>query len=142
VIRALCLIFLFASLANAAAIDSEVTFSDPVLLKRYQHLTRELRCPKCQNEAISDSNAPVAADLRREVRNLLAQGKSDDEIVRFLTDRYGDFVLYNPPFAARTVVLWIAPSLALMVALGVAIVVIRRRSHLPIDDSPDAGAGA
>src|SRR6188472_1458828 len=77
---------------RALAIDSAPAFEDPVLLARYQHLTRELRCLVCQNETIADSNAPLAADLRRELRGLIAAGKTDDEVRKFLTDRYGDFV--------------------------------------------------
>jgi cytochrome c-type biogenesis protein CcmH len=119
---------------SALAIDSAPAFEDPVLLARYQHLTRELRCLVCQNETIADSNAPLAADLRRELRALIAAGKTDDEIRKFLTDRYGDFVLYNPPFVARTLLLWAAPVIALLAALGVAIVVIRRRAQLPLED--------
>jgi cytochrome c-type biogenesis protein CcmH len=122
---------------TAIAIDSAPAFEDPALLARYQHLTRELRCLVCQNETIADSNAPLAADLRRELRSLIAAGKSDDEIRKFLTDRYGDFVLYNPPFVARTWILWTAPVIALLAALGVAIVVIRRRAQLPIEDGSE-----
>ena len=123
---------------GASAIDSAPAFEDPVLLARYQHLTRELRCLVCQNETIADSNAPLAADLRRELRGLIADGKTDDEIRKFLTDRYGDFVLYNPPFVARTWILWAAPVIALLAALGIAIVVIRRRSQLPLEDGIEA----
>jgi cytochrome c-type biogenesis protein CcmH len=119
--------------ANAYAIDAKPAFDDPILLARYQHLTRELRCLVCQNETIADSNAPLAADLRRELRGLIAAGKTDDEVRKFLTDRYGDFVLYNPPFVARTWLLWTAPALALFGGLAIAIVVIRRRAHLPIE---------
>ena len=123
---------------GASAIDSAPAFEDPVLLERYQHLTRELRCLVCQNETIADSNAPLAADLRRELRGLIAAGKTDAEIRKFLTDRYGDFVLYNPPFVARTWLLWAAPVIALLTALGVAIVVIRRRAQLPLEDDIEA----
>jgi cytochrome c-type biogenesis protein CcmH len=119
--------------SNAFAIDAKPAFDDPILLARYQHLTRELRCLVCQNETIADSNAPLAADLRRELRGLIAAGKTDDEIRTFLTDRYGDFVLYNPPFVARTWLLWAAPALALLGGLSIAIVVIRRRAQLPIE---------
>jgi len=118
---------------SAFAIDRAPAFDDPILLARYQHLTRELRCLVCQNETIADSNAPLAADLRRELRDLIAAGKTDDEVRKFLTDRYGDFVLYNPPFVARTWLLWAAPVIALLAALGVAIGVIRRRAKMPLD---------
>jgi cytochrome c-type biogenesis protein CcmH len=118
---------------TAHAIDSAPAFDDPVLQSRYEKLTRELRCLVCQNETIADSNASLAGDLRRELRNLIASGKSDEEVLKFLTDRYGDFVLYKPPFVARTWILWATPVLALLAAVGIALVVIRRRAKLPID---------
>lgn len=129
-----------AGIANA--IDEAPAFDDPILLARYQHLTRELRCLVCQNETIADSNVTLAADLRRELRGLIASGKSDEEVLKFLTDRYGDFVLYNPPLSARTWILWAAPGIALLAALSAAIVVIRRRSKLPIGDEPGTGIDA
>jgi cytochrome c-type biogenesis protein CcmH len=109
------------------AIDPEAAFKDPAMQQRYERLTQELRCLVCQNQTIADSNAPLAADLRREVRELMESGKSDDEIRTFLTARYGDFVLYRPPVTARTYLLWGAPVLLLLVGLGVAIAIIRRR---------------
>ena len=132
--RFITFVLLTVLLGSAAlAIDSAPAFEDPILLERYQHLTRELRCMTCQNETIADSNAPLAADLRRELRGLIADGKTDDEVRKFLTDRYGDFVLYNPPLVARTWLLWTAPALALFGGLAIAIVVIRRRARLPIE---------
>lgn len=142
-IRAVVLAFvltLFAGIANA--IDEAPAFDDPVLLARYQHLTRELRCLVCQNETIADSNVTLAADLRRELRGLIASGKSDEEVLKFLTDRYGDFVLYNPPLRARTWILWAAPAIALLAALSTTVMVIRRRAKLPIDDEPGPGIDA
>lgn len=134
------------------AIDAAPAFQDPALQARYQHLTRELRCLVCQNETIADSNAELAAELRGQLRDLLAQGKSDDEVLKFLTARYGDFVLYDPPFVARTWILWSAPAIALGAGVLIAVVVIRRRAKMPIDadavesdiesDSAERGAGA
>jgi cytochrome c-type biogenesis protein CcmH len=140
--RALLTVLLLTLSSPLWAIDTEPAFEDPVMLARYQDLTRQLRCLVCQNESIADSNAPLAADLRREVRALLAQGKSDGEVIQFLTDRYGDFVLFNPPVALRTIVLWIAPVLALLSALGIAWTVIRRRAQLPIEDAAEEGANS
>jgi cytochrome c-type biogenesis protein CcmH len=120
----------------AIAIDSE-SFDDPVLHARYRKLTQELRCLQCQNENIHDSNATLAVDLRREVRAMLLAGKTDEEIIRFLTDRYGDFVLYRPPFVARTIVLWLAPGLALLGGLAAVVVVVRRRATQSFDDATD-----
>lgn len=109
-------------------------FKDPALEERYQNLTHELRCPKCQNQSIAESDAPIAADFRREVRSLMAEGKTDDEIKGFLSARYGDFVLYRPPFSTRTVVLWIAPGLALVGALIAVVTIVRRRTQGSFDD--------
>lgn len=139
-VRVLLLCFLCTG--AAMAIDSE-SFDDPELHARYRKLTLELRCLQCQNENIHDSNATLAVDLRREVRSMLLAGKTDDEIIRFLTDRYGDFVLYRPPFVARTIVLWLAPGLALLGGLAAVVVVVRRRATKSFDDTPDnEAAGA
>jgi cytochrome c-type biogenesis protein CcmH len=142
--RVVFIVLLALLSVTAIAIDSE-SFDDPVLHARYRKLTQELRCLQCQNENIRDSNATLAVDLRRELRAMLLAGKTDDEIIRFLTDRYGDFVLYRPPFAARTIVLWLAPGLALLGGLAAVVVVVRRRASKPFDDSPDneaTGAGS
>jgi cytochrome c-type biogenesis protein CcmH len=122
------------------AIDS-VSFDDPVLQSRYLKLTHELRCLQCQNESIADSNATLAGDLRREVREMLSSGKSDDEILKFLTDRYGDFVLYKPPMSARTLIIWFAPGIFLAGGLAWVVVVIQRRATQPLDksDANDVG---
>lgn len=129
---------LMALYVNAAfAIDAAPAFEDPELQARYERLAGELRCLKCQNETIKDSGAQIAGDLRRELREQIRAGKSDEEILKFLTDRYGDFVRYRPPLSARTVLLWAAPVLLLVGAVVSAIVVILRRSRLPISDTPD-----
>lgn len=120
--------------STAYAIDSE-SFDDPAMHARYRKLTRELRCLQCQNETIADSNATLAVDLRRELRAMVAAGKSDEEIQRFMTDRYGDFVLYQPPFAPRTFILWVAPGLLLVGAMIAVFVIVRRRSQLSTVDS-------
>jgi len=121
----------------ALGIDTEPPFGDPQLQARYERLGKELRCLVCQNQAIADSNAGLASDLRRELRELLEAGKTDEEIQKFMTDRYGDFVLYRPPVAPRTWLLWAAPVLLLLIGLTVVVTVVRRRSRLPLDDSPD-----
>ena len=129
---------LFTLAGGAYAIDTE-SFDDPVLHARYRKLTHELRCLQCQNESIRDSNATLAVDLRRELRTMLLAGKTDEEIIRFLTDRYGDFVLYQPPFAARTLFVWIAPGIVLLGALAAVVVIVRRRTRAPFDDTGNAG---
>ena len=136
-------LLLSALIAPALAIDTETPLPDPAQQARYIALTHELRCLQCQNQTIADSGAGLAADLRHEVRGMIASGKSDDEIRRFLTDRYGDFVLYQPPVRARTVLLWAAPVLLLLAGLVTVGVVIVRRSRRPIDlESEPEGGGA
>lgn len=125
------LAFILCAIAvSASGIDAE-SFDDPVLQSRYQYLTHVLRCPKCQNESIAESNAPVAVDLRREVRRMLQEGRTDQEILDFMSSRFGDFVLFKPPVTTRTWLLWSLPAMVLAIALGSAIVVIRRRAQLP-----------
>lgn len=121
---------LAALLATAAlAIDSGPAFEDPALQQRYDQLVNELRCLVCQNNSIADSNAMLATDLRREVRELIAAGRSDAEIRTYMTDRYGDFVLYRPPVAPRTWLLWAAPALLLIGGLAAASVIVVRRAR-------------
>lgn len=117
------------------AIDAAPAFNEPALQQRYERLTRQLRCLVCQNETIADSNATLAADLRRELREQIAAGRSDGEILKFMTDRYGTFVLYKPPFEPRTWLLWAAPGLLLLIGLICGGVVILRRSRI-VDNDP------
>lgn len=118
----------------AIAIDTGEAFDDPVLQARYEKIISEVRCVTCQNQTIRDSNAFIAADLRREIRRLISEGKSDAEVFDFLVTRYGDFVLYRPRLAGKTLFLWIAPFFLILVG-GVAIFrVVRHRMTLPIDD--------
>jgi len=133
-------ILLLAAVAPAAAIDTEAAFQDAALQARYERLTHELRCVQCQNQAIADSPVGLASDLRREVREQIAKGQSDADIKRFMTDRYGDFVLYDPPWTPRTYLLWSAPVLLLALTLGVAARVIIRRSRAPLDPDPEPPA--
>jgi cytochrome c-type biogenesis protein CcmH len=122
----------------ALAIDP-IEMSDPVLQERYRNLSHELRCMQCQNQSIADSPVGLAGDLRREVRQLLEQGKTDQEIRQHMRDRYGDFILFRPEFSPRNAWLWITPILLLLIGLGVAIRIIRQRVTLaPSDPSnPD-----
>ena len=140
--RAPWLLAALLGFGTAQAIDAE-RLDDPALQQRYERLTHELRCLVCQNETIADSNASLAADLRREVREMMVGGKSDVEIRAFLTDRYGDFVLYRPPVVARTWLLWAAPVMLLLGGSGVAALVVVRRSRsartdpAALDEEPD-----
>jgi cytochrome c-type biogenesis protein CcmH len=126
----------------AYAIDSAPAFSDPAQQARYDRVIRELRCLVCRSETIADSNATLAADLRRQVREMMAAGKTDQEIFQHMTDRYGDYVLYKPPLAARTWLLWGGPILLLIGGAAIAVFVIARKSKLPDTDPADPGLGA
>ena len=125
---------------NAWAIDVGQSFDDPELQARYEKIIEEVRCLKCQNQSIKDSNAFLASDLRREIRHLLEEGKSDDEIYDFLVARYGDFALYRPRPSGRTLILWIAPMIFLLFGAFAVWRVTRRRMRLPIDDEPMDGS--
>jgi cytochrome c-type biogenesis protein CcmH len=112
-----------------AAIDLTDFGGNKELEDRYHKLVTELRCLVCQNQTIADSNADLAKDLRREVRDMLVKGKSDEEIKDFMLARYGDFVLYKPPVKTTTVPLWIGPFVLLAIGLVVVVVMVRRRAR-------------
>jgi cytochrome c-type biogenesis protein CcmH len=125
VVRFFFIVCLLASAASAA--------EDPVLEKRVTTLAHELRCLVCQNQTIADSNAPLAVDLRNQIREQLKAGKTERDVIDFMVARYGDFVLYRPPFKATTVALWLGPFALL--ALGAWILyrrVARRRPAEPV----------
>jgi cytochrome c-type biogenesis protein CcmH len=107
--------------------------ADPVLEARVMRIAAELRCLVCQNQTIADSHSGLAEDLRREVREQLQRGASDEQVVQFMTDRYGDFVRYRPPFNAATALLWVGPAALLVIGLGVLVLVLRRRAKLAPD---------
>jgi cytochrome c-type biogenesis protein CcmH len=107
----------------------------PELQARYSGLTHELRCMQCQNEALADSPVDLAADLRREVRDMLLAGKSDDDVRNFMTARYGDFILFRPRFAPRTAWLWLAPGVLLLVGAFVSWRIVRARIALVSGDN-------
>ncbi|MGI9223002.1 MAG: cytochrome c-type biogenesis protein [Woeseiaceae bacterium] len=116
----------------AFAIDADKAFDDPVLQERYEKIIDEVRCLKCQNQTIKDSNAFLAADLRREIRRMLDEGKSDQEIFDFLVTRYGEFALYRPRMSGKTLILWLAPGLLLLGGAFVLVNILRRRMAMPI----------
>lgn len=126
--RFLCgtLLVLCSASAAQAAIDA-YAFKDEVERARYTELTRELRCPKCQNQDIADSNAPIAADLRKEIFRMLDEGQSNQQIIDFMVDRYGDFVRYRPPLTGKTALLWFGPAALLLGGLVIIGVIVRRR---------------
>ena len=120
-VKLLGILLFLASMACAAQPP------DASLDRRVTNLAKELRCLVCQNETLADSQAPLAADLRNQIREQLAAGKSEREVVDFLVARYGDFVLYNPPFKASTVLLWTGPFLFLAFGAWVLVRFVRRR---------------
>jgi cytochrome c-type biogenesis protein CcmH len=125
-------VFMLAS--SAIAIDVGQSFDDPELQARYEKIISEVRCLKCQNRTIKDSNAFLANDLRREIRRLIEEGKTDDEVYDFLVARYGDFALYRPRASGRTLILYIAPLVFLLFGAFALVRVLQRRMALPLDD--------
>jgi len=118
-----------AAWANEAAPAS----ADPALEARMMAISSELRCLVCQNQTIADSHAELAVDLRAQVREMLQAGKTNAQITDYMTARYGDFVLYRPPFKALTALLWIGPAAMVLIGLGALFVVLRRRSRMAAD---------
>lgn len=116
------------------AIDVSEAFEDPEMQARYEKIVDEVRCLKCQNQTIKDSSAFLAGDLRREIRRMIEEGMTDDQIFDFLVDRYGEFALYRPRASGKTLILWIAPALLLFAGALFSVNVVRRRMALPIDD--------
>lgn len=139
--RSLMLLFLLGVSFAAHAIDP-LPFADAAQEERFQHLTRELRCLVCQNQNLADSDAGLAKDLRNEVFEQMRAGKSDAEIRQYLVARYSEFVLYDPPLSAHTLLLWFGPF-ALLAAGALALVfVVRRRSRAAATPAPAAAAPA
>lgn len=118
--------------APAFAIEAELPIADPEQRELYDRLTNETRCLVCQNQTIADSNAALAVDLRREIRGMVEAGRTEAEIKTFLTDRYGEFVLYRPRWSAATAALWLAP--AVLVLLGAVWLwrIVHRRAAMPV----------
>ncbi len=133
VLAACCL-----AVATPATAAEPIVFDDPELEARFDRLTEELRCLVCQNQSLADSDAPLAQDLRNEVFLMLEQGNSDEEIKRFLVDRYGDFVLYRPPVRGNTLLLWLAPLLLLTGGAVIMAVTISRRRVMLAEEALDA----
>lgn len=133
-------VLIFALLTLSTVVHASSTYeaaisNDPVAEKRLQELSKELRCLVCQNETIADSNAELAVDLRREIRGMISDGRSDKEILDFMVTRYGDFVLYRPPVKTITLLLWAGPVLMLLIGL------IAMRSYLKRRNSQVLEAG-
>lgn len=115
------------------AAEAQPLGDDPAVEARLKHLAVELRCLVCQNQTLADSNAPLAEDLRREVREMIVKDMTDKEIVDFLVERYGDFVLYRPPLKATTTLLWVGPFVLLAVGATALVITLRRRAQKVVD---------
>jgi cytochrome c-type biogenesis protein CcmH len=118
---------LLAASLGAWGQSTEIANPDPKVEARLKSIAHELRCLVCQNQTIADSDAPLAVDLRQQTRRMIAEGRSDDEIRAYMVERYGDFVLYKPPFNAMTAVLWVGPALLIAGGFLLLIVAMRRR---------------
>ncbi|MFA7552862.1 MAG: cytochrome c-type biogenesis protein [Spongiibacteraceae bacterium] len=112
---------------SASAVIETYDFENDILRTRYNTFIAELRCPKCQNQNLEGSNSPIAKDLRRELYRMLEDGQSDQQIVDYMVNRYGDFILYRPRFNPETALLWMAPGVFLILGMGMAVMVYRRQ---------------
>ncbi len=121
------------SAVPAHAVEAAPLAADPVLEAKVTQITAELRCLVCQNQTIADSHADLAVDLRRQVRQMVAAGQTKQDVLDYMTARYGDFVLYRPPLKESTALLWFGPALLLVLGLGALALVLRRRSRLAPD---------
>jgi cytochrome c-type biogenesis protein CcmH len=132
-VRALLAAVIAVASALASAKDAAPAADDPALEARMLAVASELRCLVCQNQTIADSHAGLAEDLREEIRKQLRAGRSDDEVRRYMTDRYGDFVLYRPPLKATTALLWFGPFALLALGAWMLVARLRQRARLPDD---------
>ena len=124
---------------SARALDANGQLEDASLQARFESIAKDLRCLVCQNESIADSNVELASDLRRQVREMLVAGKSDAEIFDFMTDRYGEFVRFNPPVDRKTALIWGAPFIVLLLGVVIIVRIVRGRSRMPLDDEASPG---
>jgi len=133
VFMALCLAAVAACLqpTPSRAKEAEPLAQDPVMEARLTSLAEQLRCLVCQNESLAGSRSDLALDLRREIRTLMRQGQTDEQILAFMVGRYGDFVLYNPPVKSTTWLLWAGPFVLMLIGVGVLLLVLKRRRFLP-----------
>lgn len=127
-VQLLLLVSFVLSGNTLAAIDT-YEFADDQMRQRFYQLNEELRCPKCQNQALGDSDSPIAMDLRHEVYRLLSEGKSDQQIKDYLVARYGEYILYRPELSSHTLMLWLAPLILLLIGLVVVVVMVKRRKQ-------------
>ena len=124
---------LLFSMVASATIDT-YEFKDDVARERFQQLTNELRCPKCQNQNLAGSNSPISTDLRREIYRMIEGGESNDQIADFMVARYGEFVLYRPKVTSNTWVLWYGPFVLLAIGAAVILLITRKRKKTSVID--------
>ena len=129
--RCLIALFLVVGLAPVFAVVETFEFRDDAQRQRYHRFIEELRCPKCQNQNLAGSDAPIARDLRHQLQRQLSEGQSDEQIVEFMVSRYGDYILYRPRLQPKTVMLWFAPAVLLLLAVGLVLRTQRRRRPIP-----------
>ena len=115
-------------------LDANGQLRDAALQARFERITHELRCLVCQNESIADSNVELAGDLRRQVRDMLIARQSDDTIFKFMTDRYGEFVRFSPPLESKTLLIWGAPFIMMLLGSFIVVRIARQRAHMPLDE--------
>ncbi len=125
------LLILTSSLATAAPVEFN-QFDNPQQEADYKTLIAELRCPQCQNNNIADSNATIATDMRAKTLELLKQGKSKDEVVSYMIERYGNFVTYNPPITPATILLWVMP--VLLILFGIGLILSRKKKTQAVEN--------
>jgi cytochrome c-type biogenesis protein CcmH len=135
-VRRLVMCTAIACSTAAFALDANGQIEDRALQSRFESITKDLRCLVCQNESIADSNVELAADLRRQVREMLLAGKSDDAIFKYMTDRYGEFIRFSPALELKTVFIWGAPFFMMVLGGFIIFRVARQRSRMPLDDEP------
>ena len=128
------ILLLVGSIGISYAVDT-TQMPTPELQKRYLGLTHELRCMQCQNEAIADSPVSLAADLRRQVAEMLNAGKSDDDVRNYMVARYGNFILFRPPVSAKTIWVWATPGILLLIGAAVAVRISKQRAALVDQDN-------
>jgi len=139
VVSFLMLALLCGAGGRATAADAQSP-ADALLEKRVMKLSEELRCLVCQNQTIADSNADLAVDLKNQVRDQLRQGKTEDDILKYMVERYGDFVLYRPPVKGITAFLWFGPLVLVLAGMAGLVLYLRKRRSMPAEDDPaDAG---
>ena len=129
---------LMLALSSLSVTNAEIISVGPEYEQRYEHILSELRCLVCQNQTVAESSSDLANDLRIEVKEMLERGATDQEILKFMSDRYGDFVLYNPPVKPRTFLLWAGPFLLLVGGIIFALVLVSRRSKEVVDKELNA----